>query len=37
LDQGSSSALCVYLGAIPADESSIPATEGDEGVVVECP
>ncbi len=36
LDQGSSSALCVYLGAIPADLSSIPETEGDEGVVVDC-
>jgi len=37
LDKDNSSALCVYLGAIPADVSSIPVTEGDEGVVVECP
>ena len=37
LDQNNSSALCVYLGAIPADMSSIPETDGDEGVVVTCP
>jgi len=37
LDQNNSSALCVYLGAIPADMSSISAAEGDEGVVVTCP